>query len=84
MLIKIGELGDDFVLGDKSLCSHPKTNGRWIVLKDNEVFMFNPPNQLQKDIWLTEGEKQGGRKEHERRLGLLRWFCYGCNNIQEP
>jgi len=82
MLIRLGELGDDYVLGPK--CDHRVTDGRWLVLKDNEIFMFDPSTQMQKDVWLSEGKDKGGEEEHERRIKMLRWLCYRCNNIQEP
>jgi len=81
MLTKIGKVGEEYCLGEK--CQHSVTDGRWMVLKGEEVFVFDPPTQMQKDFWLIEGEDRS-KEEHERRIGQLRWICFQCNNIQEP
>jgi hypothetical protein len=83
MLRKIGDMTEGlqskrFRFGDK--CSHT-TPGCWVVVKGAKVYGFDPPTQLQKDIWLS-----GARtcQAYEKRLKSLRWYCPECATIQTP
>jgi len=78
MLFKAGDVAD-YDHGEK--CNHAVTDGRWLVKKKDGYYAFDPPTQMQKDIWLGEARNT---KEKERRVKMLRWLCFSCNNIQEP
>lgn len=79
MLIQVGKLNDG-VIKEGPKCEH-KTQGQWVVLKAQKVYVFDPPTQMQKDFWLSE-VKPG--KWKEKRIAMLRWFCNLCGTVQEP
>jgi hypothetical protein len=81
MISKIGTIGAEYELGDKCECA--SSNGVWVVLKGKTVYGFDGNNNFSKDSWLLEA-KYESEKKHEQRLKQLRWFCFGCNNIQMP
>jgi hypothetical protein len=58
-------------------CDH--TTGQWTVKWKKDFYLFDPPTQLQKDIWLSNA---GIRKQEA--IKMLRWFCHECGNIQPP
>lgn len=78
MLFKAGNFAD-YDHGEK--CVHATTDGRWLVKEKDGYYAFDPPTQMQKDIWLGEARNA---KEKEKRIKKLRWLCFSCNNIQEP
>lgn len=64
-------------------CAHP--DGRWVAVIDGDAFGFDPPTQLQKDIWVSEPDpEEPGAKTREGRIEQLRWLCFRCGTIQLP
>jgi hypothetical protein len=63
-------------------CEHVKP-GHWLFEWQGSLWCFDPPTQLQKDIWLTSFGTIGP-KTKERRMGALRWLCGICGTIQRP
>lgn len=62
-------------IGEK--CAH-KAQGQWCIVVEGYLRVFDPPTQLQKDIWL------GNMQDRALRLGMLRWYCAECGTVQEP
>lgn len=71
---------DSISHGEK--CEHNK--GRWIVEWKGRLFVFDPPTQVQKDIWLNEMKAKGGEELHKKALESLRWLCNICGTVQQP
>jgi hypothetical protein len=70
-------------MGD-SCTGHSKSgavSGAWVVVcpMTGSQFMFSPPTQVQKDIWLSA--EKGMEVE---RMSMLRWFCFECGTVQKP
>lgn len=67
-------------LGPK--CDHKhKNSGKWVVAWEGKFYPLVYGTQLQKDIWLSATRSE---KEKNRRMNLLRWYCFTCSNVQEP
>lgn len=60
-------------------CEHK--GGQWVVVYKNTLRLFDPPTQLQKDIWLSVAKTE---KTREARLAALRWRCHTCGTVQVP
>lgn len=76
---QLASVGTSATRSEKCSC---KSSGRWVVEDPmGEFFVFDPPTQLQKDIWLGDGERN---KTRELRISMLRWLCFGCGTVQAP
>lgn len=67
--------------GEQCACKSPgpmQPSGAWAVEdpRTGKFYMFDPPTQMQKDIWIGD--------DRENRIVLLRWYCFTCNTVQLP
>lgn len=63
-------------------CTCPTTGtGQWVVKKGSKFYVFDPPTQLQKDLWLDVQQRNGKGK---KALESLRWYCALCDTVQMP
>lgn len=63
-------------------CSCEGARGGWRVQDvDGAFYCFDPPTQLQKDIWLGAAKSEA---EKEKRIKALRWACFKCGTVQMP
>lgn len=61
------------------------TNGRWLFEHDGRLYGFDPPTQMQKNVWLSGNpEWTPGPRGEEARIAALRWACFGCGTVQMP
>ena len=72
------ELVQPLPTGDR--CPH-ESQGFWLVEWNDILYTFDPPTQIQKDIWLSDSKKIVGE---ETALGALRWCCRECGTVQKP
>lgn len=64
---------------DGPICQH-ETQGQRVVVNEGEVFVFEPPTNMQAGIWLQS--KHDGLST-ETKEAMIRWLCYECGTIQE-
>lgn len=63
-------------------CTCENARGGWRAQDpDGSLYCFDPPTQLQKDIWLGS---VGDGPDKEERIQALRWACFKCGTIQMP
>lgn len=60
-------------------CSH-QNKGQWLVLWGS-YYAILPANNLQKDFWFSEAQKEVGK---EKAMAALRWLCHECGTVQLP
>lgn len=72
------EVTQPIPIGEK--CEHTSA-GFWLVAWGSKLYTFDPPTQLQKDIWLGDSKRIVGE---ETAIAALRWCCRQCCTVQVP